>query len=321
MELRSLRYLLSVSELGSFTAAAKQHFVTQPAVSIALRKLEQELGQRLVLVEGRAVNFTRAGEIALEYASRIAELEGELLQQMRDMSGLKKGGISIGTIDAASIYVLPEIFSRFRELYPGIEVTLEISSTMPLVDRLKKGLLDLVIGTIPLTGGEGLEVFPIYSESLLLIAPPGHPLADRGTILPRMISAYPFISFHEGSITRLIVENAFADEGVTPVIAMAIDSPEAIKNLVSAGLGLSVLPRRAVQNELKDGTILELSVKGLDLERKLGLIVPLDRYLSATAKAFLGVLNDGMDVELPQRLLIRDDSGGLFQDGPTANRR
>jgi DNA-binding transcriptional LysR family regulator len=321
MELRSLKYLLSVSERGSFTAAAKEHFVTQPAVSIALKKLEQELGQQLFFVEGRTVAFTRAGEIALEYASRIVDLECGLLQQMRDLSGLKRGSISIGTIDAASIYVLPEIFSRFRERYPGIEVTLDISSTMPLVDRLKEGLLDLVIGTIPLQVGEGYEVFPIYAEPLLVIAPPGHPLADRSSVPPRMLSAYPFISFHEGSITRRIVETAFADKGVTPVIAMAIDSPEAIKNLVSAGLGLSVLPRRAVQSELDNGTILELTVGGLRLERRLGLIVPLDRYLSATARAFLGVLSEGMDVTLPQRLLVHDDSGEQDRGGSGASRR
>jgi DNA-binding transcriptional LysR family regulator len=320
MELRALKYLLSISERGSFTAAAHDHFVTQPAVSIALRKLEQELGQRLYLIEGRTVSFTTAGRITLDYAARISELESELLQQMHDLSGLKKGRIALGTIDAASIYVLPEVFSRFRERYPGIEITLEISSTMPLVGKLGNGLLDLVIGTIPFAAEEGFEVFPIYSEPLLVIAPFEHPLAGRAVIDPAVLSSYPFISFHEGSITRRIVEDAFADKGVRPVIAMAIDSPEAIKNLVAAGLGLAVLPRRAVQSELDSKSIVDLKIRGLRLERKLGLILRPGRYLSATARAFLGVLEEVMRVGLPRRLLIREVSRGRRGGGSGSER-
>ena len=117
MDIRALKYLLSLAERGSFASAAKEHFVTQPAVSIALRKLEEELGQRLYRIEGRTVLFTQAGEIALEYARRLSKLETEFFQRMGDLEGLRRGRISLGTIDAASIYVLPEVFSRFRERF------------------------------------------------------------------------------------------------------------------------------------------------------------------------------------------------------------
>jgi len=307
MDNRALKYLLSLAERGSFTSAAKEHFVTQPAVSIALRKLEEELGQRLYRIEGRTVLFTQAGEIALEYARRLSKLETELFQRMSDLGGLRRGRISLGTIDAASIYVLPEVFSRFRERFAGIEVKLEISSTMLLVEKMDAGQLDLVIGTIPVDAGRDYEIFPIYSEPLLVIAPPGHPLADGAAVSTGSLAGHPFISFHEGSITRLIVERALAGMGVTPVIAMAIDSPEAIKHLVSSGLGLAVLPRRVVQGELREGSLVVLDVKGLHIERKLGLILRSEQYISATARAFLGVMDEVMEVGLPPRLFEQDE--------------
>ena len=303
MDMRALKYLLSLAERGSFTSAAKEHFVTQPAVSIALRKLEEELGQRLYRMEGRRVVFTQAGEIALEYAKALSNLEAELFQRMGDLGAVRRGSLSLGTIDAASIYVLPEVFSLFRERFPGIEVNLEISSTMMLVEKMDAGQLDLVIGTIPVEGGKRYEVFPIYSEPLLVVVSPGHRLASGPTVSAAELEGEPFISFHEGSITRRIVERALSERGVTPTIAMAIDSPEAIKRLVSSGLGLAVLPRRVVEDELIEGSLAAVEVKGLDIERNLGLVLRSEHYLSAPAKAFLRVMEEVMAVGLPARLL------------------
>ena len=299
MEIRALKYILSLAEHGSFTAAAKARFVTQPAVSIALKKLERKLGQPLYRVEGRSVIFTPAGETLLDYARRIVDLEGELLRRMSDLEGLRRGKVTVGTIDAASIYVLPDVFSRFHDIYPGIEIRLEISSTVPLVKKLKAGELDLVVGTIPVTEDDGLDIIPIYSEPLLVIAPASHPLAGRSTIGPKSLSGQSFIFFHEGSVTRAIVERAFEESGVTPLVTMAIDSPEAIKNLVSSGLGMSVLPERIVRDDIEKGDIVALSVDGFHLERHLGLILQPGRYRSVTVRAFLDVMSEEMGLSFP----------------------
>ena len=120
-----MKYLLSLSEKGSFTAAAKANYVTQPAVSVQLRKLQEELGTKLYEVDGRTVRFTRTGEVALGYAERFVRLETELVRAIDDIEGLRKGKIAAGMIDAASIYVLPKVLSRFQEIYPGIEIQLE----------------------------------------------------------------------------------------------------------------------------------------------------------------------------------------------------
>jgi DNA-binding transcriptional LysR family regulator len=310
MDLTTLKIIVSLAERGSLTAAAEELHLTQPALSIRVRKLQDELGVRLFEMRGRRVLFTRAGETVLAYARRFTVLESELKREMTDLVGLATGSVSIGTIDAASIYVLPHVFARFRKLHPAIDITLEIASTVPLVGELRAGRLDLVIGTLPVEHPEGLEVRPIYRERLLLIAPPGHPLARMGAVRVSTLAGEPFISFHEVSVTRRMVERAFARRGVSPRVTIVTDSPEAIKKLVAAGLGMAVLPERIVRDEIERGAVVALRVKGLALERRLGLIIPAGRYLSSPVRAFLGMLADGLRLRLPGRLSLGRDGAG-----------
>ncbi|HEY5132373.1 MAG TPA: LysR family transcriptional regulator [Candidatus Krumholzibacteriaceae bacterium] len=303
MDLTTLKYLVSVAELGSLTAAAQAHFVTQPAVSIRLRKLQEELGVALIESAGRRVRLTRAGEIVLDYARRFGRLEEELEREIADLAGLARGRISIGAMDAASSYVLPHVFSRFRERYPGIDVALEVMATNPLLSELRAGRLDLVVGTLPIERGSDLEVFPIYTERLLLVAHPAHALAGRRALAISALAGQAFISFHEGAITRGIIEGVLGSHGVTPRVTMTTDSPEAIRNLAAAGLGMAILPERVVRDDIARGVLVEIAIRGLAFERTLGLIIPVRRYLSATVRAFLGVLAEGLPVELPAGFL------------------
>ncbi len=307
VELRNLKYLVSLEEHGSFTAAAAANFVTQPAVSIQLKKLQEELGMRLFEIEGRQVRFTEAGRTVLKYARGYMDLESQLLKEMNDLQGLRKGRLSLGMIDAASIYVLPGIFARFHELYPGIDVNLEVSSTIPLLRDLENGTLDIVVGSLPLTGHAGVEVFPIYREALVPIAPPGHILTRQSVVDPADLAGHPFISFHKESVTRKIIEDALEEIGICLEITMAIDSQEAIRNLVASGFGLSILPEWTVNEYIRKGTVAGLDVKGLRMERRLGLIVPAGRYISSTVRAFLDVLRKGLGIDLPDRLCGKGD--------------
>jgi DNA-binding transcriptional LysR family regulator len=179
MDMRTLKYMLSVEETGSITAAAREHFVTQPAVSIQLKKLQEELGTALFEVVGRKVRFTGAGKMVLDYARRISALEKEMAGAISGITGLETGEVSIGTIDAASIYILPAVYSSFRRQYPGIELQVDVSSTLPLLDRMVDGRLDLVVGTLSGEKRSGVEEIEIFREKLIPIAPPGHPAAAR----------------------------------------------------------------------------------------------------------------------------------------------
>lgn len=306
MELRNLKYLSSLASEGSFTAAAKANYITQPAISIQLKKLQEELGIRLFETRGKKVAFTEAGVAVLDYADRFIRLEKQLLEHVRDMQGLRKGSLSIGTIDAAAIYILPEVFTEFREKYPGIEINLEIASTMPLMKDLREGALDVVCGTLPIEHEGDLDIFRIFSEELVFITPPGHPLAGATGIDPKELSEYSFISFQSESVTRRIIEKALTENGAIVNVAMAIDSQEAIKHLVSSGLGLSVLPLRTVKGEIDSGALDTIEVKGVDLKREIGLILPAGRYLPVTVRAFHGVLKAVLGVEIPPRYRLEE---------------
>jgi DNA-binding transcriptional LysR family regulator len=303
MELRTLKYLLSLSECGSFTAAARRHFVTQPAVSIQLAKLQEELGVRLFELEGRKVRFTGAGERVLDCARRVVHLERQMLMELSDMDGMRKGAISIGTIDAASIYVLPAVFSSFRRTYPGIDIKVEVGSTLPLVRGIEDGRFDLAVGTIGTDTGDGIEVFEVFREQLVPIADPLHPILKEGKRRIDSLAKYPFISFHSESVTRRLIDEVLVGKGIKLEVAMAIDSQEAIKNLVAAGLGFSILPRATVEKEISSGVLEEIPVRGLKIERRIGLMIPGRRYLSRTTRAFLGIMNGILDLDLPAGLL------------------
>ena len=305
MELRALKYLVSLFECGSFTAAARAHHITQPAISIQLRKLQEELGVVLFEVRGRVTTFTSAGRIVLTYAMNFVNLERELFREIEDLSGLRKGSVALGTIDAASIYVLPGVFATFQRLYPGIDVHLEIASTAVLCKGLLSGRLDLVVGTVPVDGDVDFDLFPVFEEKLVLIGPPGHPLTRSRTVSGAALSRYPFISFHKESITRHIVERTLLRKGITLQIKMEMDSPEAIKKLVASGLGLSVLPLQIVRDEIENGSVSLIRIRGTTFERKLGLFVRKGSYLPATVRAFLGVMSEELGIALPERLTSR----------------
>jgi DNA-binding transcriptional LysR family regulator len=307
MELRTLKYFLSLYDEGSFTAAAEANYISQPAISIQLKNLQGELGIKLYQTRGRQVSFTDAGSVVADYARRFIGLERQMLEHVRDMQGLKRGSISLGTIDAASIYILPEVFRAFREMYPGIEINLQIASTYPLFRELEADRLDLVCGTLPLEHTKEYETFRIFSEPLVFISPNDHPLAGRRRLDPEELATYPFILFQKGSVTRGIIEEQLASKGVTPVVSMAIDSQDAIKNLVSSGLGLSVLPLKTVEDDIEAGELMILDVAGMNLRRDIGLILPVGRYLPLTVRAFLGAMKDVLGVDLPGEYCMKGE--------------
>lgn len=302
MELRVLKYLVSLADHGSFTAAARERFVTQPAVSIQLRKLQEELGATLYEVSGREVRFTEAGERVLEYARRMGDLERQMRRELDDLEGLQRGAVSLGTIDAASIYVLPPVFSSFRARYPGVELRIEVSSTMPLLAGLDSGRFDIIVGTLPERDAGDHETVEVLRERLVPVAPPGHPLLERRRGRLRALADWPFISFHRGSVTRRLVEEALRERGVELTVSMEIDSQEAIRNLVASGLGLSILPLPTVRDEIGRGRLAEVPVRGLRIERRIGLMLRRGRYLPSPARAFLSITGEVLGIDLPERL-------------------
>ncbi len=292
MEIRQLRYFLSTVRLGSLKAAAREHFVTQPAVSIQLKKLEAELGEKLYTRRGRRVVATQAGDMVATQGEAILGRVDSLKDSITQLTHGHAGYLRIGNIDAASIYVLPGVFHAFRRRYPGVDVQVTVADSDTLVAALESGAIELAIVTLPL-GGEGLEVVPFYRDRMVLVASPRHELATSRLARRRPLQAASeagLITYPAQSVTRRLIEKVFIDNGLTLRAAMEMSSPEAIKRLTEAGIGASILPRKVVVDELKRGTLKSIATGGIRFERMLGVVHRGVEKLSQPASIFLTML-------------------------------
>ncbi|MBP2681783.1 MAG: LysR family transcriptional regulator [Candidatus Krumholzibacteriota bacterium] len=287
MEIRQLRYFLSTVKHGSLRAAAREHFVTQPAVSIQLKKLEDELGEKLYVRRGRRIEPTQAGSAVLAGAEEILGRIDALAHHVGALKTIQRGVLKMGSIDAASIYVLPGVFRAFRRRYPGIDVQVIVSDSHSLLAELGAGTIELAVVTLPLPG-ESYGVVPIYEDRMVLVAQPRHELAGlRGAGVLERVAETGLITYPARSTTRRLIEKVFLDNGLTPRVTMEMSSPEAIKKLAEAGLGPSILPAAVVANEVRRGTLVVVPTGKVRFSRTLGVVLRDRERLSPPAGAFL----------------------------------
>jgi DNA-binding transcriptional LysR family regulator len=278
MDFDQLRCFLSVAELGSFSAAARRHFVTQPAISLRMKALEEAVGARLLERSGRSIRLTPAGRLFEPRCRDILRSLERGLADVGELSGLVRGRLAVGAIDAAGIDLLPGLLKRFHEAWPGIELVVRVEPSGPLATALLDGTLDLAIVTLPLDR-PGLVVQPLEEETLRLVAPP-----DRGARnAAALFRTEPLIAYPRGSVTRGLIDEALNGRGLRVRIAMELSHPEAIRGLVTAGLGAAVLPERVIA---RGGQSLPI-VPGLVVRRGLGLVRRGGEEPSAAARAFL----------------------------------
>jgi DNA-binding transcriptional LysR family regulator len=294
MRLSDLETLAAAVQEGSLTAAARRLFLTQPAVSVRLRRLEEEVGEPLLQRTARGVRSTAAGERlylrALALLDEVRRLEEEVSGR-----GQIRGKLAIGATDIVAIYHLPAALRRFRSRHGECEISLRVEGTASLLRLLEGGQCELVLGTFPIPEAR-FQVSPLYRDPLVILAPPGHrfvlPAAPEGSrrgrrrLSPELLAREVWISHKADSITRQLVDGFFAAHGLSLRVEMEISSPEAIKKMVQARLGLAVLPLCSVRREVAEGRLALLSVRGFRLERISGLILRRDAPLSRAAAAF-----------------------------------
>jgi len=291
MEIRQLRYFLSAMRHGSHRAAAKENFVTQPAVSIQLKKLEEEFGEKLYTRRGRRLEPTQAGSILVAESEEIIRRVDGLAHRIRGIKGLESGVLKMGNIDAASTYVLPRVFGAFRRKHPGIDIQVTVTDTLNLLAALDAGAIEIAIATLPLPGHTH-EVIPFYEDKMVLVASPRHELAQtrrRGNILER-VAETGLITYPARSTTRRLIEKVFMDGGVSLRVTMEMSSPEAIKKLTEVGLGASILPAELVSSEIRMGKLKLISTGRIRFSRMLGVVYKKPESLSPPARAFVDML-------------------------------
>ncbi|WP_207476384.1 LysR family transcriptional regulator [Arenibaculum pallidiluteum] len=286
LNLDNLRTFAIVVEQGSFSAAATRLGLTQPAVSLQIRQLERHLGVSLIERIGRRAQPTAAGLELLGYSERFDALVSSALDAMaRHASGVM-GRVRIGTGATACIYLLPPILRSLRQRFPTLEITVSTGNTSDFVKAVEENSIDVALVTLP-AAGRMLDVTPVLEDEFVVIAPAGTDLPER--VDAATLTTRPVILFEPGGNTRRIVDDWFAQRGVALKPIMSLGSVEAIKELVSAGLGCAVLPGMAASQAARLG---ELVVRPLSpgLHRTLAIILRRDKRLHLGLKETIRAL-------------------------------
>ena len=279
MNFHHLRYFLAVTRAGGFTPAARALSVTQPTVSSGIAELERDLGVKLFNRDSRHVDLTLEGRTLMSYALRIEDLLEEAGQRLsRDVL---PDGFRFGAIDAAVIYLLPEILRTYLDTYPQLDLAIQVAPSRYLVEDLLTNRSEFALISLPLDHPR-IQTIPLCSDEFLLVVGASHHLAGRTAITPAEAAQETLILFHPDSVSRQIVDERFAEAGVAPRIVMEMSSPEAMRKLVEAGVGVSFLPSMTVQDAVAMGSLCAVPVDGMAFDREIGLAWRRGRYFGPT---------------------------------------
>jgi DNA-binding transcriptional LysR family regulator len=289
MDLRRLEIFVRVAEFGSFSRAAEALFLTQPTVSEHVRALEDELGVQLLDRLGRGAAPTPAGQLLLGYARKLLALAGEAQQAVDQFQGRVSGELIVGGSSIPGEYVLPALIGAFRAKHPEIAVTLLIGDSRGVQEWVEAGRVEIgVVGVRPT--GRSLESRQLMADELVVVVAPDHPWASRDSISVEDIRHEPLIVRERGSGSRDTLERALSavglDFGAFRIVG-EMGSTQAIKQAIRAGFGVSLISRRAVEDECRARLLGCVPVRDLDVSRAFHLVTHRERSRSPLAQAFL----------------------------------
>ncbi len=286
--LHQFRILTAVARHNSFTAAAKKLHISQPAVSMQIKQLEEMLGEPVTEHVNKRIHLTKTGQTLLEAAndilSRLDQLQGEL----QEMHGEISGPLDIAVVTSAK-HFLPHYLGEFVRLHPGVKPRLTVTNRASVLEAIRENRHDLyIMGQVP--DGLKIEAHPFLDNIIEIIAAPDHPLANRKNITLRRLSGEQFLVREQGSGTRVAVDKLFAQQNLFIKPFMELGSSGAIKNAVMAGLGIAVLSRHSLVFELKSRAITILDVEAFPLHRRWYAAYPGGKRLSYAARTFFDFL-------------------------------
>jgi len=289
VDLRHLVTFRTVVDKRSFSQAAEELEISQPAVSFQIRSLEERLGHRLLDRTGRRVAVTEAGEIVYRYAKRMIGLEAELEREMGEVGSRIAGRLVLGSSTGPGELVLPRLLGAFSRAHPDVRVSLVVSDTQTVCERVLDDELEIgVVGAA--RAQRGLEFEPFMRDELVAIAPPGHHLAGRETVAVEELAAEPMIMQQEGSGVRAVLEAALRAGGVRDRdlnVAMELGLQQSVKAAVLDGLGITVISRLAVEREVAEGSLVALRLEGEGLERHFFAVRAAGRTPKRVTQAFM----------------------------------
>ena len=286
--LRQLKVFESVARHLSFSRAAEELHLTQPAVSMQVKQLEEQAGLPLTEMIGKKVYLTEAGEEVARQARRVAQQVREAAEALDAIKGVRGGRLSIGVISTAK-YFAPRLLAEFRRRQPGVELDLRVNNRETVVRQLTDNEIDLAImGQPPQEFTTVAEAFA--DHPLVIVAAPDHPLVKVKQIAPSLLAEETFIIRESGSGTRATMERFFVDVGVTPKHTMEMVGNETIKQSVMAGLGLAFISAHTVTLECEVGRMVRLPVTGTPVMRRWFVVHRAEKELLPVAETFRAFL-------------------------------
>jgi len=282
MDIATLQAFTQIAETGSFSNAAEQLHITQPAISKRIASLEQQFNTKLFDRIGRSIQLTEAGRALMPRARSILQELEESKRLMNDLSGKIQGPLRLATSHHIGLHRLPPILRKFRHRHPDVSLDLHFMDSEDACRLIEKGELEIGIVTLPTTEFSNLKTKLLWDDPLVFVCHPEHPLCTRQTTKLAELIQHDAILPGAETFTRDLIDELFSQKGHSPKIALETNYLETLKMMVTVGLGWSILPKTMLDEDL-----CEISVSDCRPVRQLGIIQHRKRSLSNAARAML----------------------------------
>lgn len=287
MEIRQLKAFLAIAEAKTFTAGARRVNVTQAAISMQIRQLEDEVGLQLFTRTPRRVILTEAGEYLLERARKILREHDSALAEIAEVAGAEYGRLRIGSASGTfAMNQLPAIMHKLKEKFPNSELTVSSGTSQKLVDRIMHGEIDTAFVSLPVDN-LNISTESLFSDEIVAIAHPKHPLAKEKYISAATLAGESLILGERGGNTRRMIDEFFNAANVRPNITMELSRQEAINMMVENNLGVGMTGAKSVAKEIRDGQLVSWLIEGAEIKWELGLARLRGGHFSPIGKEFV----------------------------------
>lgn len=301
MEIRQLKAFLAIAEAKTFTAGARRVNVTQAAISMQIRQLEEEVGLQLFTRTPRRVIMTEAGEYLLNRARKILREHDTALAEIAEVAGAEHGRLRIGSASAEfASQQLPKILQNLRTKYPHGDLSVSAGTSQTLVDKIMHGEIDIAFVSLPVDNSS-ITTDLLFSDEIVAIAHPSHPNAKEKFISAAALAGEKLILGERGGNTRRMIDDFFHAANVRPNISMELSRQEAINQMVENNLGVGTAGAKTIADEIREGRLISWMIEGAEINWELGLARLRGGYYSPIAKEFVSLCKESF-VERDKRL-------------------
>ncbi|MFV0388253.1 MAG: LysR family transcriptional regulator [Pyrinomonadaceae bacterium] len=295
MEIKQIKAFIAISEEKTFTAGAKRVNVTQAAVSMQIRQLEEEVGLPLFTRTPRRVLLTEAGDRLLERARRILREHDIALEELAEIAGAEHGRLRIGSASAMfATEQLPNILEELKKKFPNSEISVNSGTSSALVEKILHGETDIAFVSLPIDT-PNIQTELLYSDEVIAIAHPSHPLAKEKYISAARLAGETLILGEKGGNTRRMVDDFFDELSLTPTIAMELSRQEAINKMVENNMGVGIAGAKGAAEDVRAGKIASWWIEGAEIKWNLGLARLRGGYYSPIAQEFSKICRENFE--------------------------